>query len=229
VAVAASQISITAIINPASGPGSCPPNSDYQRGLTDLRDGGVTLLGYVDTDYTSIPLLSVTEQVSLYHQCFNVDGIFFDRVYGGSCSAERCDYYEALYKYLKSLSGAYRVVCNPGTQTDECYLSRPACDTIVIYEGYSAVWPAYPPCPYVAAYPSHRLAMIVHSAPDTNTMESHLDLALTRNVGYVYVTDDTMAQDNPYDTLPPYWQAELDYIEALNTCVVWMPLIIRSS
>ena len=43
VAAAASQISITAIINPGNGPGSCPPNIDYQRGISDLRDAGVTI------------------------------------------------------------------------------------------------------------------------------------------------------------------------------------------
>ena len=228
VATATDQISITAIINPASGPGSCPPNTDYQRGITDLLGGGVTLFGYVDTDYSSIPAISVTDQVNLYHQCFNIDGIFFDRVYGGSCIAERCDYYEALYNYVKSLSAAYEVVCNPGTQTGECYLSRPACDVVVIYEGHSITWPVYQRCTYVATYPPERFAMLVHSTPDTNTMKSHIDLAVARKVGYVYVTDDTDTQDNPYDALPSYWQAEIDYIEPFNVCIVWLPLVLRN-
>ena len=42
VAAANKQVPITAIINPDSGPGGCPPNSDYQRGIADLRAGGVT-------------------------------------------------------------------------------------------------------------------------------------------------------------------------------------------
>ena len=43
VAAAASQISVTAVINPSNGPGD-PPNADYQLGISDLRDAGVTTL-----------------------------------------------------------------------------------------------------------------------------------------------------------------------------------------
>jgi proteasome lid subunit RPN8/RPN11 len=214
VAAANSQVPITVIINPDSGPGGCPPNVDYQHGLDDLREAGVTILGYVHTSYSERDVEDVKSEIDQYDQCFDIHGIFLDEVYGGSCSAERCGYYQELYEYVKSRPNLDTVICNPGTQVDECYLSRPACDTVVAFEGYSSSWPEYEPCAYVTAYPSERFALIVHSVPDVDTMKSHIDLAVARNIGYVYVTDDTLP--NPYDSLPSFWQAEVDYIESLR-------------
>ena len=36
-----------------------------------------------------------------------------------------------------------------------------------------------------------------------------------RNIGYVYVTDDTL--DNPWDSLPSFWDAEIAHIALLNS------------
>ena len=68
--------------------------------------------------------------------------------------------------------------------------------------------------------------MLVHTVPDTDTMKSHINWGVACNIGYVYATDDTM--DNPYDRLPVFWQAEVDYIAWLNMCYLWLPLILRN-
>jgi hypothetical protein len=211
VAAANSQVSITAIINPDSGPGGCPPNTDYQRGLNDLREAGVTILGYVYTSWCGRDKGIIKGEVNLYDQCFDIDGIFFDEVEGGSCSHEDCcDYYRDLCSYVKQRPNLELVFLNPGTKTDECYYEIPTCDTINLHENSGTAWPDYQPCPYVVTYPSEKSSMLVHSEPDTDTMKSHIDLAVSRNVGYVYVTDDL------YNDLPSYWQAEIDYIMSLN-------------
>ena len=209
-----SQIPITAIINPANGPGSCPPNVDYQHGLNDLREAGITILGYIYTSYGERDIEDVKRDIDQYDQCFDIHGIFLDEVYGGSCSAERCEYYQELYEYVKSRPNLDAVICNPGTQASECYLSHPACDTTVVFEGYSSSWPEYEPCTYVTSYPPERFAMIAHSVPDVDTMKAHIDLTVARNIGYVYATDDTLP--NPYDSLPSYWQVEVDYVESIR-------------
>ena len=222
VATATDQISITAIVNPINGPGSCPPNTDYQRGISDLLDAGITLLGYVDTDYVSRPISNVTGDVDLYDQCFSIDGIFFDQVASG---ADWCDYYDELCRYVKSKLNLDLAFLNPGVCPAACYFCQTCCDAAVIFEGRSDDWPPYQ-CPYVPTYRPERFAVIVHSVPDTDTMKSHIDLAVARNIGYVYITDDTLP--NPYDTLPSYWQAEIDYIESSNMCVIWLPLTLRN-
>ena len=45
-------------------------------------------------------------------------------------------------------------------------------------------------------------------------MTNYVQLAVKRNAGYVYVTDDRGS--NPWDTLPSYWTAEVDLVETIN-------------
>ena len=215
VAAANKQVPITAIINPDSGPGGCPPNSDYQRGIADLRAGGVTMLGYVHTSWCQRDMETIKGDIDLYDACFGIDGIFLDQVEGGSCSsADCCDWYEQLIAYVKAGPNLDLAHLNPGMITGECYYKIPTCDTIVLFEDFATDWPGYRPCSCVTHHPAGRSSMLVHSESDADTMKSHIDLALLRNVRYVFITDLTLP--NPYDGLPSYWQVELDYIESTN-------------
>ncbi len=211
VAAATCHIRVTVIINPNNGPGGCPPNGDYQHGLSDLRNAGVTILGYVDTNYGVIEPNVVKADVALYDQCFDIDGIFFDQV---ANDVSKLPYYKELCEYVKSKPNLDKAFLNPGTQMAEEYFSQTMCDTAVIFEGPSDDWPPYPPSPYVQNYPAKRFAMLTHSVPNTDTMRLHIDLAVARNIGYVYVTDDVM--DNPYDSLSTFWWNEVSQIKSLN-------------
>ena len=44
-------------------------------------------------------------------------------------------------------------------------------------------------------------------------MQAAVSLAASRNVGYIYVTNDSGA--NPWDTLPSYWNAEVAAVSAV--------------
>ncbi|MCB9098245.1 MAG: spherulation-specific family 4 protein [Anaerolineales bacterium] len=223
IATATDQISVTVIINPNNGPGSCPPNSDYQHGINDLHRGQVTILGYVYTSYGSRATKIITNEIDLYDQCFDIDGIFLDEV---ASTADKCDYYEQLCDDVKSSPNLDKVFINPGLTPDECYFSHSSCDTGVIFEGYSSHWLTYTVSPYVAVYPSERFAAIVHTVPDTDTMKSNIDLTIARHISYVYLTDDTLP--NPYDSLPLFQQAQIDYIKSVNICKTWLPIILHT-
>ena len=106
-----------------------------------------------------------------------------------------------LMRNLVSCGGAYRE------------LSAGAGDTAVIFENGSG-WPGYVPDAYVRNYPAKRFAMLAYSVADTATMRSYVNLARARNVGYVYITNDGGA--NPWDTLPTYWAAFVDYVAQGN-------------
>jgi hypothetical protein len=211
VAAANSQVSITAIINPNNGPGSCPPNDDYLHGLSDLRNAGVMIVGYVYTSYGARPLEDAKADVDLYDQCFAIDGIFFDET---ASDVVYLTYYKELYDYVKMKSNLYKVILNPGTHIDEGYISQPASDIAVISEGYSCDWPPYQPDSYVTdgTYPADRFAVLIHSVPSVSIMQAHIKLAIARNIGYVYVTDD--GPPNPWDSLPSFWQAEISYLQS---------------
>src|SRR5271166_6644793 len=58
-ASAASQIPITAIFNPDSGPAPGPPDPSYVSALTNLENAGGRVIAYVPTFYTATPLATV--------------------------------------------------------------------------------------------------------------------------------------------------------------------------
>jgi hypothetical protein len=221
VASAASRVPVTAIINPHNGPEGCLPNSDYIQGITDLRAGGVEILGYVYTSYAARDSGTVKAEVDLYDQCFGIDGIFFDEA---SSSADELAYYSDLYTYVKSKPNLNKVILNPGIHTDEGYFSTPATDTAVIFESQSSDWSSYNPDAYLSSYPPNRTAMLAYDTPDANTACAHIDLARQRGIGNVYITDDVLP--NPWDSLPTFWASEIECIERLNTCTINLPLVL---
>lgn len=208
VAAAAARVPVVAIVNPDSGPGGGPPNGDYVRGLADLRAGGVGLLGYVATGYGARPAAAVKADVDLYDAYFGLDGIFFDEA---DNTTNHLGYYEDLFAYVRSRTNLETVVLNPGIGTAEEYFSRPACDAAVIFE-VDAGWSNHVPAGYVSNYPARRFAVLPYAVPDASAMRQAVDLAVRRNAGFVYVTDDGGA--NPWDSLPSYWTDFVDYVAA---------------
>ena len=102
---------------------------------------------------------------------------------------------------------------NPGIGVPQCYEN--AADVIVTFEGSYASYVGdptaanpYTPLTWTTTDPM-KIWHIVYGAPDAATMAQATALSKTRGAGYIYVTDDVLA--NPYDTLPPpdYWAAEL--------------------
>lgn len=212
---AAEQVPIVAIINPNNGPDGKPPNQDYARGLKDLRESGVTILGYVYTKYGDRPIEEVKQDIALYHNYYGIDGIFLDE---SASSAKQLNYYQDIYNYVQTSTNFDQVIINPGTHTDEAYFNSPATDTSVIFEDYSAAWQKYQPASYRNQYKPNHFAILIHSVPDAATMKQHIDRAIDNNIGYIYITDDSpnAPDGDPWNTLPSYWQEEVNYIKKHN-------------
>lgn len=211
VAASAGAAPLLVIINPNNGPGGGPPNADYQVGLAALTNAGVPMLGYVHTNYGQRSLAQVKADVDLYAQHFPVQGIFVDEAASGP---DQLAYYGELYDYIHGKPGLGQVVVNPGTHIDEQYISRPAGDVAVIFEDTGSNWTNYTPDGYVTGYPPRRFAMLAHTTAGASAMRQAIDLALARNLGYVYVTNDSGS--NPWDTLPDYWESLLGYVASSN-------------
>jgi Spherulation-specific family 4 len=210
---AARKISVVAIINPNSGPGG-KPNSDYVQGLKILQQGGVKTIGYVATNYGKRPIEQVKADVDLYNAHFTVQGIFLDE---GASSPQQLNYYSEIYRYIKSKKKLQQVIVNPGTHIDEAYFSKSATDQAVIFENFGKEWPTYQPSIYVNKYERQRFALMLHGVVDRAKMQSYIELAVKRNIGYVYITNDT--DSNPWDSLPSYWSAEVEAIRSQNLAV----------
>lgn len=212
---AAKKVPITAVINPNNGPGGGPPNQDYVKGLEDLRKANMNILGYVATNYGKRNIAEVKADIDIYNTHYDIEGIFLDEAASG---ADKLDYYQEIYNYIKNLPNLETVILNQGTHPDEGYLTKPAGDIAIIFENYSTAWPEYKPSSYVSNYDAKRFSCLIHTVPDAATMKSHIDRAVERNVQYVYITDDSPdnPDKDPWNSLPSYWQEEVNYIQSLN-------------
>jgi hypothetical protein len=215
VIAAAKKVSIVAIINPNSGPNHAPPNTDYQQGIKDLHQAGIKVIGYVPSNYSNRDIQAVKTDIDLYLKYFKVDGIFIDEA---ASSTEKASYYQQLYQYIKSKSTNHNVIINPGVNVDEDYISQGVADTIIIFENYQKNWNNYTRTKYQKKYPAQNFAALVHTTANRKLMKSTLDRAVKNNLGYIYITNDSTntPNKNPWDTLPEYWQAEVNYIQQLN-------------
>ena len=223
VIAAAKKVPIVAIINPNNGPNGMPPNTDYQQGITDLHQAGIEVIGYVPTNYGKRDIQAVKADIDLYTKHFNIEGIFIDEA---ASTPDKLDYYHQVYRYIKSRPASgnskqhsdYTVTLNPGTTIDEGYLSQPVADTIVLFENKQKNWDNYQPPAYVSKYSPQHFATLIHTTANRKLMKNSLDRAAKSRFGYVYITNDSTdtVNNNPWDTLPSYWQAEVNYIQQLN-------------
>jgi len=206
IASANATVPITAIINPDNGPGG-PPNSDFLHGMADLEADGVSMIGYVSTDYGLRSLSDIESDISLYASSYpGVIGIFLDEE---STSPSELSFYETIRNYTLTKTDLTTIIANPGTNTPESYISAPTANTTVLFESGSG-WDSYATDGYVANYPRSDFAAVFYNLSSTAEMESAVNLAQERNFGYVFATDGTGA--NPYNSLPSYWTAEVNYV-----------------
>jgi hypothetical protein len=218
IADAADQVDITAIINPSNGPGgSGDPNADYLYGLSDLAAGGVNMMGYVFTDYGNRPIADVKADIDKYYTDYvfsaglPFSGVFFDEAASGADQALE-DYYGELYAYAKSYAEFDTVVLNHGINASESYTQY--ADINIVYEGSYTNWLDYDPDAYLPDYSADQFGAFVHSTSSASDMENAIDLAVDRGIDNLLITNDMLV--NPWDTLPEYWDQEIDKIAAVN-------------
>jgi Spherulation-specific family 4 len=217
VIIAAKKVSVVAIINPNNGPNGAPPNSDYQQGIKDLHQAGIKIIGYVPSNYAKRDLQAVKAEVDIYLKDFKLDGIFIDEA---ASTEDKFSYYQQLYRYIKSgASSPNQVIINPGTDIAEIYFKQPVADVTVTFENYQKVWTNYRPPAYTRSYLARQFAALVHTTSNRKLMKSTLDRAVKHNFGYIYITNDTTdtIDRNPWNSLPEYWQAQVNYIHKINT------------
>jgi hypothetical protein len=195
-----------ALINPDNGPGS-KSDSSYVTQVKSTQKAGASVLGYVYTSYGSRSTASVEADIDKYYSFYKVDGIFFDEVYSSDCG--KSSYYTTLNNYVKSKGGKATTIINPGTNTQECYVTT--ADILVVFEDTYKNYQKWTPSSWVSKYAASKFWHIVYSATQSQ-LSSAMSLSKTRNAGWIYVTSDGLP--NPYDTLPAssYWTAEVNAV-----------------
>lgn len=208
---AASRVPLVAIMNPNNGPDTTQ-NPDYVAAVNSLRAAGGRVIGYVYTSYGARDTNTVKTDIDRYFNFYSVDGIFLDEMTDDS-NASHLNYYAALCQYIHSKGTNLMVAGNPGINTQEAYLTRPTADVLVTFE-VDTGYPALVVDGWVTNHLARSFCHLPYNTASAATMTNYLNLAASRNVGWIYVTDDTGA--NPWDTLPGYWTNEVNYIRSLN-------------
>jgi Spherulation-specific family 4 len=196
-----------AVMNPSSGPGTSP-DPNYANAVRAAQAAGITVVGYVYTNYGSRSLSAVESDVTSYYNWYGVNGIFFDQA---STNCYYSSYYATLNAFVKAKGGTARTILNPGTQTSQCYVSD--ADILLTFEGSDSTYVnSYSAPSWVSQYSASHFWHIVYATPSYSAMTQAVSLSKQRRAGYVYVTPDTLP--NPYDTLPTgsYWSGELSAI-----------------
>jgi hypothetical protein len=194
------NVPIVVIVNPDSGPGSSE-SSTFLSGIQSLQAAGVTVIGYVWSDYAGASLSSLESQISQWKSWYNVNGIFFD---GMSNSASTSSYYASLNSYVMS-DGMTYTMGNPGTSVPDSMLG--IFTTTNIYEN-----PGYPTIADItyAGYPTSEVSLMAYDV----TYSASFVTSAASLVGYMYI--DNQGGSNPYATLSSYFTETVQALALLD-------------
>lgn len=121
------------VLNPASGPGEAP-DERFAAVAARLRDAGVPVLGYTDTDYGRRPHADVVQDLLRHRDWYAADGAFLDQAASGP---ELLPHYGRLTIAARA-AGARTLVLNHGVHPHPGYAAL--ADLLVTFEG---PWDAY--------------------------------------------------------------------------------------
>jgi Spherulation-specific family 4 len=207
---AASKVEIVAIANPNSGPGS-ERNIDYAAIFTEASSHGVTLVGYVSTDYGNRPQAEIKNDVDTWIRFYpQVRGFFFDQQPSESRDAAQ---FAELRDFVKRRIPNCLVINNPGVPCDEAYLARGVSNVTCVFVNYNGFEQFELPTT-LKAYDPSRFAAMPYNIPDIETMRAVVKDAIIKRIGYLYISD--AKPPNQWGKLPVYWEAEVDAVSRVR-------------
>ncbi len=180
------------VLNLASGPGA-QPDAAFFPVLDRLRSAGVTVAGYVDTNYGHRPAYDALADLTRFVGWYQVGGVFFDR---SAVAAEDVGYYADLARRVRD-TGVRLVAFNHGSHPVEAYAEH--ADLLGTFEGPWTAYRALTVPRWVRARPAGQFFHLLHSVP-VSSFDEATRLAARRNAGGVLVTD--RGGVNPWDRLP---------------------------
>ncbi len=207
-ALASANSNSTIVVNPDSGPGSSF-DPRYEQVISAARAEGVLLLGYIDTNYATVPLATIDQEIGDYQSWYGITGVYFDE---SSSSAAQLAYYQQATAAVRADDSDAVVMLNPGDYPDQSYMSLG--DLINVFEQPYSAFVNDPPPQWVYDYPADMFSSQVSAVPGGDLLAA-VSVAEARHSGYIYLTDNADTS-TLYEQLPTYWAAELQAIEA--TC-----------
>lgn len=193
------NVSVVAVINPASGPGRRREQA-YVDGIARLQEAGVRVIGYVSTGLVrKRSPAGVVADLRRYRRWYpRLDGIFLDEVTRED-NRGTASYYANLGQEARRLEFPY-IVGNAGAEVDDSYLA--AVDTMLVYErpGLPRALETDAWLPALRGrYERGRLGIIPYDVE----FDARFVHAASRRVGFIYMTD--ARGSNPWKGLPSYF------------------------
>ena len=217
-AAAAPRVPVVAVLNPANGPGTAT-DPNYTAAVNAVRAAGGRVYGYVYTSYAARAAATVLADAARYDSLYAVDGVFVDEVTADADPAHVA-YYTGLVAGLHARAPGRPVMGNPGIACDRAYVTDVHFDELLTFEHWAG-YDTWAPSPWMTAQPPARFVNMVYARHDAAGMRDAIARTAQRNVGGVFVTDDSLP--NPWDTTPAYWQAEIATVESTT---VQMPAAV---
>jgi hypothetical protein len=181
------------VLNVFNGPGDAP-EAPFKDVTERLREAGVRLVGYVDTNYGIRPAGEVMTELGRYQDWYDVSGVCLDRV---AAEPRLLAYYGAMAARVRKM-GADIVFYNHGVYPDEGYAKQ--ADLLGTFEG---PWTTYRqldvPRWAMTHWPDTKFYHVVHSVPRERLGEA-ARLVSRRHAASFYVTEGSGG--HPYDRLP---------------------------
>jgi len=203
---AASKVEIVAIANPNSGPGF-ERNLDYAAIFTEASEHGITLVGYVSTEYAKRPIQVVKNDIDAWIQLYpRIRGFFFDQQ---SREGHDAAHYAELRAYVEGKLPHPLVITNPGIPCDEAYLAQAVANVTCVFVNFVGFDQFELPAP-LKVYEASRYAALPYNIADVEVMRTVVKDAIIKRIGYLYVSD--AKPPNQWGKLPSYWEAEVEAV-----------------
>jgi hypothetical protein len=209
---AAARVPLAVIVNPGSGPGGAQ-DANYVSAVNNLRAAGGRALGYVYSSYAARDTNATKADITNFFNWYPLDGVFVDEMQNDA-DTNHYNYYAGLYLFIQTLGTNLLVFGNPGTTTPEPYLAT--VDGLMTFENDATNYPAYVPDGWVTNHLARQFCHVVYAVTNAAAMTNVVNLAASRNAGWVFVTDENNNAGNPYDRLPAFWTNEVNYVRSLN-------------
>jgi hypothetical protein len=196
------------VFNPNSGPGTAT-DPGYTSVIAQAQAAGITVLGYVATNYGQRAEADITADINHYYDFYKPSGIYLAE---GPMDTD-CTAMEAMYHRLSDAvrardSGAYLAV---GTRYCPTYIFF--FDLMVQFaRNWTEYQTDYAPPSWMPAGSPERFCHFVNAVPESDASRA-LSLAITNGAGWVFVTDQT--DPNPWGVLPSYFDRELATLKGL--------------
>ncbi len=186
------HVPVIAVVNPGNGPG-VSRESNYATWINRLMSVGITVVGYVYTDYGARSASSVRADIAKFKSLYGVNGIFLDQM---PSTVGHESYYASLTSYAKSL-GLATVVGNPGTCVPISYVGTVS--ILVIYERSGLPTTSrLSSCSMGQTRDDFAVISYGVSSPSLATLSS-----ITHYARYVYLTN--AVSPHPYWSVPSFF------------------------